>query len=275
VESVISQIYENWELVVVDNGSGDGTSKYVTDLNHPKIRLVTVQNGGSIAMSRNLGVSVSTGNWVAFLDSDDWWETNKLQVVADSIDSNIDFVFHGMLIEGSSPLYPSLETIPGRKLSKPVFLDLITKGNPIATSSVAIRRELLNKIGGMNEDLRMKGVEDFNAWLKVSRLTDNFLHLDEILGTYRVHDSNTSSYSNSVIPLIAIEEFLHLITSRQSRKAIANFEYIVGRLAFLNRDYSIAKKHLLNSLFHGRWDQRIKSLWMFVSIFLNKLKDYI
>lgn len=271
VESVISQIYENWELVIVDNSSTDGTHKYVTDLNHPKIRLATIQNGGSIALSRNLGVDLTIGNWIAFLDSDDWWARNKLQVVADSINSNVDFVFHGMLIEGSSPLYSGLDRIPGRELSRPVFLDLLTKGNPIVTSSVTMRRELFSNIGGMSEALEMKGVEDFNAWLKVSRLSDNFLHLKDNLGTYRVHDSNTSNSSYSVVPWVAFEEFFDLLTRKQLRETIANFEYVAGRLAFLNNENSLAKQYLARVLTKGRWGQRIKSAWMFILMLFTKI----
>jgi glycosyltransferase involved in cell wall biosynthesis len=275
VESVISQVYENWELVIVDNCSEDGTSQYITELNHPKIRFLTIRNGGSIAMSRNLGVNSTRGNWIAFLDSDDWWTSNKLQVVANSINAHVDFVFHGMLIDGTSQLYPGLDRIPGRQLSKPVFLNLLTKGNPIATSSVTLRREIFNKIGGMSEDIKMKGLEDFNAWLKISRLTDNFLHIKDFLGTYRVHDSNMSSTSYSAVPLIAFEEFLDSLSKRQLDRVFANFEYVAGRLAFLNEKNTKAKMHLLNPLIHGRLDQRVKSAWMFTSMFCNDIKTFI
>ena len=271
IESVIAQTYENWEIVVIDNHSTDGTSEYLQKLENPRIRIESIENGGSIAKSRNLGVEIAQGEWVAFLDSDDWWTVDKLEIVVGRMRSNDDFFFHGMRIEGESSLYPGLDQISGRRLHSPVFFDLLLKGNPIATSSVVLRRDLFIESGGMNEGLEMKGVEDFNSWLKISRKTENFVHIDDFLGFYRIHTTNVSAISFSTIPWIAVDEFLEILSPRQTKRMIGNFEYVAGRLAFLNGKKSSVKTHLFKALLNGRWEQKIKSGWMFISIFWKEI----
>jgi glycosyltransferase involved in cell wall biosynthesis len=267
IESVIAQTYENWEIVVIDNHSTDGTSEYVQKLENPRIRIESIENGGSIAKSRNLGVDIARGDWVAFLDSDDWWTVDKLEMVVERMRSTDDFFFHRMRIQGESSLYPGLHQIIGRRLKAPVFFDLLLKGNPIATSSVVLRRDLFIESGGMNESLEMKGIEDFNSWLKISRITENFVHIDEFLGFYRIHNTNVSANSFSNIPLKAVEEFLEALSPHQTRRMIGNFEYVAGRLAFLNRNKTAVKPHLLKALMNGRWEQKLKSGWMLISLF--------
>jgi glycosyltransferase involved in cell wall biosynthesis len=271
IESVIAQTYGNWEIVVIDNHSTDGTSEYLQKLENPRIRIESIENGGSIAKSRNLGVDIARGDWVAFLDSDDWWTVDKLEIVVERMRSKDDFFFHRMRIQGESSLYPGLDQILGRRLHTPVFFDLLLKGNPIATSSVVLRRDLFIESGGMNEGLEMKGVEDFNSWLKISRITENFVHIDEFLGFYRIHTTNVSVNSFSTIPLIAVEEFLEALSPHQTRRMIGNFEYVAGRLAFLNGNKTSVKPHLLKALINGRWEQKLKSGWMFISLFWRRV----
>jgi glycosyltransferase involved in cell wall biosynthesis len=267
LNSVLSQTFGNWELIVVDNQSTDNTMDYLSELKDPRIRMVQIQNSGSIAMSRNRGVDLAQGEWIAFLDSDDWWTPEKLQLVSGAITSKTDVIYHNMFIEGESWLYPKLHLIESRQLSSPIFFDLLLHGNPIVTSSTVIRKEILTRVDGMNERIQMRGLEDFNAWLKISRVTEQFMHLNETLGHYRVHETNISYSNFTAVPLVAFEEFFDLIPPKQYQRIISNFEYTAGRIAFLNRQYDQAKVHLWRCFPSSSLNRKLKSLWMIYSVF--------
>ena len=81
IDSVINQSYMNWELIVIDNNSTDNTIDLVESYKSNKIFIYQINNNGVIAKSRNLGIEKSSGDYVAFLDSDDFWYKNKLQKV--------------------------------------------------------------------------------------------------------------------------------------------------------------------------------------------------
>ena len=79
VNSVLYQSYKNFEIIVIDNNSSDGSQDYIKSLNNSKIKLLITDNFGSIAKSRNIGIENAKGNWISFLDSDDYWHPDKLK----------------------------------------------------------------------------------------------------------------------------------------------------------------------------------------------------
>ncbi len=81
VQSVITQTYQNWEIIIVDNSSTDHNVQVVESFSDNRIRLLNIQNGGVIAKSRNLGIQSAKGDWIALLDSDDWWKSSKIKIL--------------------------------------------------------------------------------------------------------------------------------------------------------------------------------------------------
>ena len=79
IDSVREQTHPNWELVVVDDGSEDGTAEFVSGIADDRVRLIGLAHSGNIARLRNRGVQESNGEYLAFLDSDDCWEPSKLE----------------------------------------------------------------------------------------------------------------------------------------------------------------------------------------------------
>ncbi len=77
INSVINQDYQNWELLIIDNNSTDDTDLVVEKYGDSRVKLYKINNEGLIGKSRNLGIKHSKGEWIAFLDSDDWWFENK------------------------------------------------------------------------------------------------------------------------------------------------------------------------------------------------------
>ena len=98
LNSVVNQTFSHWEAIVVDNYSCDDTYEVVSRFYDPRIRYYKFHNNGIIAASRNFGIKVSNGSWIAFLDSDDWWSFNKLEKCVLLATSNIDIVYHDLYL---------------------------------------------------------------------------------------------------------------------------------------------------------------------------------
>ena len=210
INSVISQSYTNWELIIVDNHSTDGTSELIDELDSDKIKHIKINNYGIIATSRNKGIEMAQGDYVAFLDSDDWWTSSKLQHCINEINKGYDFIYHDLIITKIRKNINSWNKISAWQLSAKVYEDLVILGNPIATSSVVVKRDFLNEVNGFSENKNLVAAEDYDCWLRISKLTNKFKALQLPLG-YWFHGGNTSASSLSLIFLETLYE-LHIRT---------------------------------------------------------------
>jgi glycosyltransferase involved in cell wall biosynthesis len=193
IQSVLDQTYVNWELIVVDNCSSDSTESLVFSYGEPRIRLVKINNGGIIAASRNRGLRLASGDYVAFLDSDDWWLPQKLQISVEKLNAGVDFVYHDLYLITSLPAKSLIwSRVKTRQVKSPVFQDLLSNGAAIANSSVVVRRNLLNEVGGFSEDPELVAAEDYEAWIRVGRRTEAFFRIDKTLGFYWAGGGNIS-----------------------------------------------------------------------------------
>ena len=99
INSVLKQTYIFWELLIVDNHSSDGTLNYINSIDDHRIRFLSINNNGVIASSRNLGIRQSTGEYIAFLDSDDWWKDDKLEKSIAYLERGYDFIYHSFCLQ--------------------------------------------------------------------------------------------------------------------------------------------------------------------------------
>lgn len=187
IESVINQTYLDWELIIVDNYSSDDTDSLVSKYSNNRIRLLKIHNQGVIAASRNKGIRHSSGEYIAFLDSDDWWSPDKLTKSVESLDLGADIVYHDMFIYYPDRAeFKSSKKSKTRRLCSPIFNDLLLNGNGINNSSVVARSSVIKKIGGISEDRDLVASEDYDTWLRLSTKTERFKRLDGCFGWYTV-----------------------------------------------------------------------------------------
>ena len=153
LDSVLKQTYNNWECIVVDDGSRDNSVEIVNEyvLKDPRIKVVRKTNGG-LPSTRNEGIKVSNGEYIAFLDSDDLWTEKKIEhQVNEVMRTGAEIVFSDC--EHFSELGKVSEDIfDGRELDIYDFL----AGNPIpgCSSSIMVRKELFYKVGFFDNDMR-------------------------------------------------------------------------------------------------------------------------
>ena len=168
IESVVSQTFLDYEIIVVDNSSTDETDFVVKNFNNSNIRLIKINNGGIIALSRNEGIHNSNGKWIAFLDSDDVWLPHKLEKVHAAINNNEDYILF---------CHNEWHIINGEKVSRLVYgcngADLYThllfKGNCMSTSAVCISKEVALKTKGFSSRKDFVTVEDYEYWIRLSK----------------------------------------------------------------------------------------------------------
>ena len=194
IRSVVNQTFSDWNLIVVDNNSTDGSLEVIGSFNDSRISVVRTDNNGIIAHSRNIGIRKAKGDYIAFLDSDDWWEITKLQESIACLDSGSDFVYHDLYQVSRLPEKESAQgIIRTRALTTPVFVDLLSNGNTIPNSSVVVRTSLVREIGGFSEKSELVGSEDFDGWIRIAKLTNKFHRLDSVLGYYWNGGGNLTS----------------------------------------------------------------------------------
>ena len=217
LDSVLKQTYNNYEILIIDDGSTDGTKEMVKSIRDPRIIYYWQRNSGCPANPRNKGVKLARGEWVAFLDSDDWWAPEKLRSCVKQIKKNrIDFIYHDAeIVTNKKNCLNYKKKIVTDHLKKPVLIDLLLKRNLICNSSVVVRKKLLVLAGYFNERKELKAAEDYNMWLKVAKFTDNFFYLPKTLGYYFIHNDNISSKNMSIPIKYAVSEFIEVLNFKQ------------------------------------------------------------
>lgn len=165
IKSVKQQAYKDIEVIVCDDGSTDNTKNVIARLQKKdkRIKFITGKHTGLPAITRNKGLKVAKGEWVAFLDDDDVWDKDKLLLQAKIIDTKkCDMVCSNAI---SSETRKKLIN-----LNKNGFLSTkeLLRNNLVVCSSVLVKRKVLEKIGGFSENKKMKAIEDYDLWLRIS-----------------------------------------------------------------------------------------------------------
>jgi glycosyltransferase involved in cell wall biosynthesis len=191
LESVEMQTFRDFEVIVCDDGSTDDTGAVVSSFT-TRLPLVLVRedNWGGPARPRNNGLKLATGEWVCFLDADDWWYPEKLAAVF-AVTAGNDLIYHD--VQSFSATGRKKSSMSCRHLRSPVFVDLLSNGNTLTTSSVCVRKVLFEKAGSFDEDKALIAVEDFDLWLRIANVTEKFCYLKKCLGGYLISDDSISS----------------------------------------------------------------------------------
>tara|TARA_B100000767_G_scaffold273867_1_gene305252 strand:+ start:3530 stop:4405 length:876 start_codon:yes stop_codon:yes gene_type:complete len=192
IDSILEQSYKNYEIIIIDNHSTDETVNIIKSYKTNKIKSFSIKNKGQISLSRNLGIKNSNGNWIAFLDSDDAWYKDKLSLIMNNFTNKYDFICHDMNIVLEEKLLKRRLKLKKSFSNRNLIENLLIEGNPIANSSVIVKKSLLENIGYISEDHPTYTI-DYHTWLRVSQITNKFYYFNKYLGIYRIHNENLSS----------------------------------------------------------------------------------
>jgi glycosyltransferase involved in cell wall biosynthesis len=201
LESVISQTMTGWEIIAINDESTDNSRKVLklyTERYPDKIRCISVRNGG-VSRARNTGVSLARGKYIAFLDQDDLWMPEKLQLQTEllSSDETLGMVFtNEALIDETGSVTREKAITFGAAQHGAIFESLLFD-NFIPISSVLVKKDLFLKAGGF--DPRFSLAEDYDLLLKIVRET-RVDYIDMPLLRYREHrESGTHTKIDRII----------------------------------------------------------------------------
>ncbi|MCD4756687.1 MAG: glycosyltransferase family 2 protein [Arcobacteraceae bacterium] len=171
LDSVVNQTFKDFEIVIVDDGSNDNTKtiihKYFKNQKNIKYKYMYQKNSGP-SKARNYAVKNSVGKYLSFLDSDDEWHKDKLQIQYDCIQKlKIKFV-------SSSYTINEFKDIENISIKEFIFNDFLIS-NRTSTPCTVIERNLFEEVGGFDESLSYS--EDYNLWLKIS-LKETLVFID-------------------------------------------------------------------------------------------------
>jgi teichuronic acid biosynthesis glycosyltransferase TuaG len=250
INSVINQSFQDWELIIVDDNSTDNTPNVIEQFISLDSRIIlkklTTNNG--VSNARNIGVSLSSSELIAFIDSDDLWSPDKLklqvkyhhQFVTCKI-SHTDF----SMFNQSEIIKTPLKKINSLFIKKRgnLFSQLLYT-NCIGTLTVMVDRLTLLNAGSF--DVELTAVEDQDLWLRISMIGHEFHYLNNVLSFYRVNSSGLSGNIGKV--KFSYKKFLEkhkFVMIKHGKFHIAKAYYFrfMGVMHFSRRDFGLAYQY--------------------------------
>jgi len=165
IKSVLTQTYQNIELIVVDDGSNYPFDNADTDFFRHNICWICLLKNRGVGVARNIGLSASKGKYVAFLDHDDWWERQKIEKQVSLLqESKAGWVYCGIVVHDKKGNILRT-TLPKKSgdISKEILKNQIINGS---VSAVMTRREILVSVGGFSENRNI--IEDWDLWIRMA-----------------------------------------------------------------------------------------------------------
>lgn len=203
INNILKQSYENFELIIVDDNSSDDTESVVKKFEDKRIRYVKNDINRGACFSRNLGIKLSRGEYIAFQDSDDLWDEDKLKKQIEFIEeSKFDFVFCKIKKINSKGVITSI--VPNDFIcNMKIDSHLLLCGNLISTQTILSKRKCFDKI------LFDENLPRYQDWDLVIRISKNYnigFQNDVLAEQYIQTDSITNNYHKSVIALKQLYE---------------------------------------------------------------------
>jgi glycosyltransferase involved in cell wall biosynthesis len=244
IQSVLSQTYRDWEIIIVDDGSTDNTEEIVKGYNESRIRYIAHKSNLGISAARNTAIKNSKGKYIALLDSDDEWFPEKISYqmnIFQKKDSECGVVCtSGHMIEDDKKI--RVKVIPANLDN---FYEKFLFENIIWCSSVLIKKECFEKLGLFDEHL--KSCEDWEMWIRISKYY-KFIFLKTPLIKYLIHPGQLSE--NLLKKINARKRILFKYQDElKNRKFVYSHHYYkIGNLCCLSGKIREGRKYLFKGI---------------------------
>ncbi len=190
VGSVLAQTFEDWELLIADDGSDQETRAYLRALRDRRIKVLWLAHTGKPAVVRNAALREAAGSYIAFLDSDDLWVSEKLEIQLTALRSQQRrrwsySAYTRIDAGGRARRYPGSK--PWIAFEGAIFERILRYEADIVTATVMAERQLLASLGGFAETLAMQ--EDYDLWMRLALVSDAIVIEQPLVGM-RSHDQH-------------------------------------------------------------------------------------
>lgn len=186
--SVMNQTYKEWELIIIDDGSSDGTKELVSKYVSPKVHYIKLEMNQGVCKSRNIGIKYAKGGYVAFLDSDDEWVADKLEKQMKELEQKGTKVAYCRFSRnyGNDKVTITPNFDYNGNLEGDIFYELLL-GNFIGAPTMIIAKDILEEVGGFNENLM--NLEDYELILRIAKDFYIAFTNEVLVHTYAQNDS--------------------------------------------------------------------------------------
>ena len=236
LNSVLNQTFTDWEAIVIDNYSEDNTSEVVQSFNDTRIIYCKIHNHGIISISRNKAIDLSSGQWLCFLDSDDFWLPNKLETIFPFINTH-DIVYHGYRIHDKKLDVYTYE------LKEPHLPNALILGNPFNPSSTSVSREIVGELR-FNENIEMFAIEDYDFFLQILKKKTRIKYCKSILAMYELggvsHDSREFERN-----IYILSQWISEVDDKYKREISKRISFEKACAAFYRDDMPKSRKELV------------------------------
>ncbi len=255
--SVLNQTHKNFEIIIINDGSTDHSLDIISKFDDCRIQVFDISNSGGPARPRNIGLSFASGDWVAFIDSDDLWHVDKLKIISETLEiEELDFISHGTKMYNLENHYSFIHFPQVQNFS---YLKLLINGNTFVLSSIIISRSfLVSRNLKFKESSSFSSVEDFQFILECFKLsTLKVKILSQILTTYIIHPNGISKSLGTHLKNLRNLYFYNLSNFKSFR--FLYYGILFHSLIFLTKYHAYNNKLIL------------KYLYLFVAIICNPI----
>lgn len=236
IDSVLSQTWQDYELIIIDDGSTDGTEEYICSLTDKRIKYVRLGKNSGVARARNIGIENAAGEYIAFQDSDAEWGKNKLEKQVYCLDSSkqeVAMVYspYKRIYRDYAIVYPALN-VPLEEKSGQIIRYLLE--HPLVdTPTMLVRKNVLYEVGGF--DPVMSALEDYELSIRIAERYQIHI-IDEILV---LSYDNEDSISNNAASYIRNSFYL----LKKYREVFAKYDMMMPYLNQLSQ-YAVENHQL-------------------------------
>lgn len=287
IDSVLKQTYPNWEMIIIDDGSSDGTTDIIRGYADPRLHYIRKEHRGiaSLGENYNHALSLSRGELIMILEGDDYLPSNRIELQLPSFEDKGVVLSHGKyayVFDNKVVVYPNLfKTVELKNTPIGAALKIFLQGfNPIGTQSVMIRKSALHDIGGFIQPKYLPLV-DYPTWMKLA-LKGTFDYIPEVLGFWRRHpNSVTINQSEQIFEafLQYCDDFIE--TYSDELKQLISYESVrnLGAIANLSLSWlKLSRGSWTEAIEHGKksWTSRKGVNWSFkVKIIIGLIGAYL
>ena len=189
LDSVIAQTFTDFEVLIINDGSSDNIVEWASQIQDSRVRLISQANQG-LPGARNTGIWHSKGEYLAFLDADDIWESSKLAKQVECLDKNLDVGMVSSLVSAIDPNGNLIHIYHLPKFGNDIKRELFRSNIIFCGSTPLVRRICFEKVGFFERSL--KSAEDWDMWLRIAIHYSIFV-IEEPLVRYRRHPNSMST----------------------------------------------------------------------------------